>query len=527
MKNKKISWEKTRNLYVNWLSKTSLRNYFSKNILFENLSLWWLTNLLEKDNLNEPSWFKDLHKKLNKEKIYSKNSYFFLFFYKVLKKFVFHIISYSFIKIFYRNKFDSNLTKENCIHATYKNLKDYGKSFVVDRQYGLYGLKEKKKQIYFIEFFADLNSIKNFWSIKKKLNKIPFEYCISEKFVTLKEIIKIYYFTFKQLNILIKILDKKNFFIIEGRDCEIILKKKLLFSFFGPIQEQLIRGLCLKNFLKISNNKNFITCFDFHPGARVLYHFAKQSKVNNVININHANYSENNIFFNFNISDFSNENKQGSLYSPKPDYYFCQGSKYHKKIKKIFKNKTSQIGSLKNELEKPLNFKKIKKINFKDIFDNEKKILLILCSLHDYGPFIKLLNKCELTNFNILVLPHPLKKRQTISDFKKTFKKDFIEGSRFDKAMLLKTSDYIVFGDTSLGLELSILNKNIFRLYDSQFIPTFDLDKEIPTAINKSGVENFLKQKKIRQKSKLIEKFYFHKYDRKGSERLRRLLSRI
>ena len=49
MKNKKISWEKTRNLYVNWLSKTSLRNYFSKDILFENLSLWWLTNLLEKD----------------------------------------------------------------------------------------------------------------------------------------------------------------------------------------------------------------------------------------------------------------------------------------------------------------------------------------------------------------------------------------------------------------------------------------------------------------------------------------------
>ena len=109
-------------------------------------------------------------------------------------------------------------------------------------------MREKKKQIYFIEFFGDLSSIKNFGSIKKKLNKIPFEYCISEKFVTLKEIIKVYYYTFKQLRILIKTLNKKKFFIIKGNDCEIILKKKLLFSFFGPIQDQLIRGLCLKNF---------------------------------------------------------------------------------------------------------------------------------------------------------------------------------------------------------------------------------------------------------------------------------------
>ena len=233
-----------------------------------------------------------------------------------------------------------------------------------------------------------------------------------------------------------------------------------------------------KKFLKISKIKNFITYYDFHPGARVLYHFAKESTVNNVININHANYSENNIFFSTLIFlIFQMETNKDVYTLPNQITIFAKDSKYHRKIKKIFKNKAHIIGSLKSELEKPLNFKKIKKINFKNIFNNEKKILLILCSLHDYGPFIKLLNKCELNNFNILVLPHPVKKKQTISDFKKKFKKDFIDGSRFDKAMLLKTSDYIVFGDTSLGLELSILNKNIFRLYDSQFIPTFDLDK--------------------------------------------------
>ena len=37
------------------------------------------------------------------------------------------------------------------------------------------------------------------------------------------------------------------------------------------------------------------------------------------------------------------------------------------------------------------------KSHFKDIFDNEKKILLVLCSLHDYGSFIKVLNLLWVT----------------------------------------------------------------------------------------------------------------------------------
>ena len=64
---------------MNWLSKTGLRNYFSKNIVFDNLSLWWLTNLIEKDNLNDPLWYNNLHKKLNKEK-------------SIPKKFIFSIL---------------------------------------------------------------------------------------------------------------------------------------------------------------------------------------------------------------------------------------------------------------------------------------------------------------------------------------------------------------------------------------------------------------------------------------------------
>ena len=59
----------------------------------------------------------------------------------------------------------------------------------------------------------------------------------------------------------------------------------------------MLRGKALERSLNYVSVKNFINCFDFHPQARSFYYFAKKSKVNNVININHANYSENNIFW--------------------------------------------------------------------------------------------------------------------------------------------------------------------------------------------------------------------------------------
>ena len=62
------SWDYTRKKYVNWLSETDLRKEFSKKIKFENLSFWWLSDLMSKDNINENEWYIDLNKKLNQKK---------------------------------------------------------------------------------------------------------------------------------------------------------------------------------------------------------------------------------------------------------------------------------------------------------------------------------------------------------------------------------------------------------------------------------------------------------------------------
>ena len=117
-----------------------------------------------------------------------------------------------------------------------------------------------------------------------------------------------------------------------------------------------------------------------------------------------------------------------------------------------------------------------------------------------------------------------IKKKITLNNFKKNFKKQFISDQNLDKSELIKNCDYIIFGDTSLGLELSVLGYNIFRVYDEEFIPTFDLDKEVPTATNQKMIENFLRKKSLSQKSSFIERNYFYKYDKKASDRFEKLL---
>ena len=512
---KKISWETTRETFIDWLSKNELKKEFAKELCYYDLSLWWLTNLYEKDNVNDTKWFDDLNELLTKKKIPKNNNIgFILYFLKLTKKLLSSIFFNLFIKIFYSEKILFKKNKKDCVYALFSNLIEH-KNYYIDRQYGLYGLKNKSSIVYFIDIAENFDLIKNYSKNKKKLSKIPFEYFLSAKNVKIIDIFKIYFFCLRKFLKTIFILRKKNFFYIKNKDASSILKQKVIKSFFGSIQDQLIKGIALNNSLKKKNFKNFINCFDFHPQSRCIYYFAKKSKIKNVININHANYSENDIFFNFKKNEFSNNNLDCKLFSPYPDIFFCQGNKYFEKLKKIFKNKKIfKIGSLKIELNKSrLNLKKIPNST------KNKKVIVILCSINDYQSFIKILNNCDLENFKIVVAPHPLKKEITALEFKRNFKKKFIIDKNRNKTKLLNSCDYIIFGDTSLGLELSIMGKNVFRVYDQKFIPTFDLDNEIPTATNFREVQNFLGKRIIRQNQNLIEKNFFYKYDKKASQR--------
>ena len=61
-------WLRTNNLYNNWVANNKLRKFFSKNICYDGLSLWWISRVVSKDNVIENEWYFRLNEYLNKKK---------------------------------------------------------------------------------------------------------------------------------------------------------------------------------------------------------------------------------------------------------------------------------------------------------------------------------------------------------------------------------------------------------------------------------------------------------------------------
>ena len=79
MENNFRKWNKTKILFLNWLDKTELKDIFSKKLRFNNLSLWWISDLVTKDVVLNNEWYKELFKILNEKNIIKKIFINFLF----------------------------------------------------------------------------------------------------------------------------------------------------------------------------------------------------------------------------------------------------------------------------------------------------------------------------------------------------------------------------------------------------------------------------------------------------------------
>ena len=413
------------------------------------------------------------------------------------------------------------MPQRDCYYGLYTNFIYHNGKFI-DRQYGRLTITNKNKKIYIIELPENFFLLKNIFKIKKNLKKVPLNYIISNKELKFFDIFKIFFCCYQSLLLTIKILKKKNYFFINKINCKDILENKLINSYFGSIQDQLLKAKALQYSLNKINVTNFVNCYDFYPQSRAFYYFSKKTRVKNIINVNHAIYFRNDLTYGFNSSDFSKKNS--NFFSPKPDYFFCQGLKYYKELKKIFGDKNVFCtGSLKVELNK---FILNNKINRK-LKKSKRKTILLLCGINDYNAFIHILNRCNLENWKILVAPHPLKKNNTLQSFRERLKLDFIDVSLQKKEKLFSKSDYIICGDAILGYELAIKNYNVLRIYHKDFIPTFDINDEVPTAKNKNEFLKLINKSKISQKSKFIEKNYFYKYDMKASNRIEKIIKSI
>ena len=127
----------------------------------------------------------------------------------------------------------------------------------------------------------------------------------------------------KKLLLLNNALKKKNYFIINRKDCRPALEPLLINSFFGSIQFYLLNGISLKNFNTIYKFKNFINYLEFFPSSRSVYYFLKSESSSKIISINHANYSDNMLAYAIRKKEFS-EKKDYLNYSPSPDIFLLK-----------------------------------------------------------------------------------------------------------------------------------------------------------------------------------------------------------
>ena len=124
--------------------------------------------------------------------------------------------------------------------------------------------------------------------------------------------------------------------------------------------------------------------------------------------VNHADYHKDNLFLYLNKKDFSKKTSE-YLRCPEPDIFFSQGTEYAKYLKGIFPDKKIYIvGSFKFDLAKHINKKKLIIKNIKKISKSKnKKIIVVLTSLKDEDYIVHFLNRCDLSNYQIVLCAHP------------------------------------------------------------------------------------------------------------------------
>ena len=520
-------WNKTKNKLINWLHYTELKNFFANKIFYEKLSLWWLTYIYEKDALNDHQWYQNLNAVLNKEKIKSTNNQLNIFFefIKTFFKFIKTSIILLFIKIMYSERKSKLSNYNDCVHVEFANLVEY-KGAYIDTQYGLFSIKNRKI-FYSINLQNDFFVIYDFFKIKKKLSKIPVNYYIVNKHLKFSDLFKVYLVTIKNFFLLNNELNKKNFFLIDKKDCSKILKPLLLKSFFGKIQSSLLYGISFHNLQKSIKFKKFITYLEFFPYSRAVYYFLKKDPNLKILSINHANFSNNMLAYSFEKKEFSQKNDYLN-FSPHPDVFFTQGEKYCQKIKKVFpKNKVFKIGSLKLGIQKIKKFKN--KLGIKKELNKNLKIITICLSTHDYLGMVEILNECNLKNFYIILRPHPYYKKPTLNFFKKKSKFKYYLFEHLSSRDLINISDFVISGDSSLCYESVIMGKNTIRLYNEKYHPLYDQNDGVIIVKNSKNLSKYLNKKyQIKNSSSnfIIRKFFF-KYDKQAHLRLKYFINNL
>ena len=472
-------WENLNKDFVDWVSKSKIKNYFTKNFLYKDFSIWWILNLYEKDNVINNQWYLKLRSLLHYNINIKFNYFIFIstFIIKFIKNFLSSVFFCLFIKIQFKKKIIK--TTKNCFFGAEINLKNSNYSY--DLLYGLTPIKKNiKDNFYLIKIFQKYSFVKNILNYRKILNKLNLEYIILDRYISINEIIKIYAFSLKVFfKTFIFLKKNKNFFYIKNKNCFNVLFPHILNSFSGSVQESLISSTSLYNFTQKNKKiKNFINYLEFNPGgAFSMYFFLKKSSPKTrIITIQHSYASNNLLFYNHKDSDFTHKaNEEGKKYAPSPDVYliFSQGLK--KLLNKFYKKKVSFIGALRED-NSSQNY--TKKINIKK---NGKKIILVCPSIGDSETIANYLQLIDNNKYMVIISPHPAVRNKTINEFKDLTKNklNFFSFNNYSSKDLLKISDLVICGFSSVAIYAAIKSIPVIRVKYFKFPHFFDTNDKI------------------------------------------------
>lgn len=517
-------WKKTSDLYVNWVADTELRDFFSKNIKFRNLSLWWTTDICRKDNMLENQWFIDLKERFfqNRNKKFNRAKFTFTLVLKFFKNFIIDLLWYSTVKLFSFTRYKNIKDRSNCFHSiNYNFFKEDNYNY--DRCFGNTHLKFYNKNFFLISVIRRKKILVELFKKKQIKKEIPF--VISDEFVSIKDIIEVYFKSFLFFFKLKKFLKQnKKLFFIKRKDCVNILEPLLLSSFSGNIQSQLLIGLSVKKIIKKNNIKNFFTYSEFNPGVRSIYTFIRNgSSSTKIISVQHGHSNENLMFFKHKMKEFTKKtSNEGGFYSPAPDLYLTQGKQFTTILEKYFPRKIKIIGCLKYDI---FNFKqkrknkKLSKINIKN-----KKIILLCPSIGDDDYLLKYLELIVNKEFIYILSPHPAYRRIIIKKYLAALenKCDIRIYENFTTNELLNISDFIICGFSTVAYEALFVGVKPIRAIDPSLPQFFDLRDKVPFAANHQILNSQLKNYKFNNKLSLanyIKKYYFHRLDNNSKSR--------
>ena len=513
-------WNQTRDLFTDWVANNKIKPFFSENCVFEGFSLWWITKLCNKDNTYDYKWYYELKKNLfEKKKIkYNRSIFFVVFICKLLKNFMRDIFFLIFIKLFSFTRY-KKINKTNCFYSILDNLV-VKENICYDRLYGHTPLKKNtSKNFYLINIIKHSDFLLNFFKIKKNFNKLNTQHVLINEFISFSELIRIHYITIKSFFKLNFFLQRnKALFKIKNKDCSNVLEPLLLSSFSGDIQISLINAVAIKNFFINKKINFFVSYIEFNPQSRSVYYFLKKGNIKTKsIGYQHSYCNKNVLPYYHRPSEFHNKfNKEGTVYSPSPDYYFVQGLQFKKLLSSYYKKKISVIGSLRYDLTKFKNFKEM---------SNSKKNILICPSIGDENLIIEFLNGLKDNFYRFILCPHPNSKMKTINLFKKKLSKkiNFIisNKSAFEN---LEISNFVLCGHSSLAFEAMLSNRDSARILSKNYQPIFDKDDGIRNLIGNKKIP-FSKLNSIKKFNKI--KYLFYKLDNNSYKRFWKNLENI